>query len=94
MIEILETNSVRVSAIAKALCLTAGQDPTDFGDYSDLRRGKQRWEYFIDDAKEDYRKELIEMVIKEVEGVLTEVGEESNISDIVKTTISVLEGRK
>ena len=28
-------------------CLEHDQDPFDYIDYADLRRGKQNWEYFL-----------------------------------------------
>ncbi len=35
-------------ALARAACIDAGQNPDSFVDYSDLRKGKKNWEYFLE----------------------------------------------
>lgn len=37
---------------AIAICTLAGQDPYSYIDYSDLRSGKQNWEYFLPSVRE------------------------------------------
>jgi hypothetical protein len=49
--EILHVPRAQIQSRARKLATDNGEDPEGYVDYSDLRNGKQRWEYFVDAAK-------------------------------------------